>query len=234
MKELTAILKGDSFIDTVELTLNEEGVVQKKIISVEEFQLALADNLQKKQTGKMFRMGRLPKGVFEIFYNDMYHNSFGAIIDVKGEKKAALLKERGGNAADIVKPYLIPYPNMVFIFLVKNGYLNGYVFCYKGELDYSSQLFVFPISNVSLSDGSICYGGNDRSNVGSIKELDNFIELFYGAPYNGDYYTPSTSTKANVSLKELMEMLSKEDVFPEEILVPADCTLEDVVVHVLK
>lgn len=229
MKSLTAFIAGDDRVNTVRLTINEDGILSKKAVSAEDFINILLGDLTRSKSGENRSLGGLPKNTFDCYVNDKYKDSFGAIIYSPGIKRIVVLRERGTSQT---KVYELPYPNLCFVFQVEKGVSSGYCFAIADdELTWNTEMYLFPFSNVNLGNGKICYGENS-TNVESISDLEELITMFYTSPYNGDYYNKSTSTLANLELSTLFERISNSERFPVEILSAKHKTLREILENI--
>lgn len=74
---------------------------------------------------------------------------------------------------------------------------------------------------MSLDNGHICYGYNDVSGYNTLKSVENAVNLFFEAPFNGDYYKQGITNSSGLSMVDLLEHLKMLDYFPQDILIPA-------------
>ena len=135
--------------------------------------------------------------------------------------------------ADIENNYLLPYPNLIFTFKIneyKSGLEKSWCFAVKDDVvTENTEIFEFPFSNVSKGKGVICYGGNNTLYNGDLRQsIEEYLETFFIAPYNGDYYTMDRTAFIEKLLQELMNKLNGKKEFPLDKLVSTGKSFKDI------
>lgn len=117
--------------------------------------------------------------------------------------------------------YDVSIPSLVFRFSVEREKLvKTEVYAMKDETPTDhSHLYRYPFGNVSES-GRVCWGGNQFSDIRSLKSLEEAMMLFIQSPGNADYFDGKRYCgHAEISLRELFERLKDEETYPEDYLV---------------
>jgi PRTRC genetic system protein B len=119
----------------------------------------------------------------------------------------------------------VPLPGLVFIG-VENNY---HVLAVKEEVfSPAANIYVSPLPNIS-SDAKICFGNNSLPPF-STKNSKKVIELFFDAPFNGDYCSQKSRKYPEDIRLMLVELASrKARRYPKKDLVPYNCSLETAV-----
>lgn len=118
--------------------------------------------------------------------------------------------------------YDVCLPALVFSFTVdQERIVNTCVFVMADEKPADkSRLYRYPFGNVGMN-GSVCWGGNRLPTVKSLKDLEEAMLLFINSPTNNDYYQGKDyCAHAELSQRELFEILKDKNRYPEEYLVP--------------
>lgn len=129
----------------------------------------------------------------------------------------------------------IAFPRLVFgLKTSADGRITrGLCFSLKeGELTPDTSLYLYPYGNVS-HQGHICWGdGLVSSNLNALKSFEDLkqaVELFFSSSTAAHYYSGGINTKLKISHAELVAEMEKSEVFPEEILQPADTKLGEII-----
>ena len=124
-----------------------------------------------------------------------------------------------------------PLPRLVFGFKVENsGRLSRVMLgvTENGILRESSKMYIYPFSNVSKSNFSVCTGQNSLPDIKQPYSLTNMPDYILSLPDNDDHFS-SSHNKLNLGHRELMEHL--RDKSPEyyytDVLIPSGKTLKD-------
>ncbi|MCR5837056.1 MAG: prokaryotic E2 ligase family D protein [Lachnospiraceae bacterium] len=131
--------------------------------------------------------------------------------------------------------YLVPYPKLIFNISInlEDRVMNSCkCFAIKDSADpydLDEELYLFPYSNVG-GNGDVCFGSNATNDLqGSIREIVGYLlDLFYSAPYNGDYYNMSRTGYLIGSLPELFKKLNGHESFDDKMLVSTNKQIGEV------
>lgn len=219
MAEKTKSLEGRIAFDdinTVEATLTDvDGCKITKRITRDEFiKVLMLENEVWED------IPRLPMGTAKTKWLD--EKNYRIAIYVPGDVRPTIFLKKE-------KPLMIPFPNLIFYFDIKNGTKRqSYVFSVKEEfagLKDETKLYNFPYGNVSPGSGNICWGGNTLGTINAPLLLEKMIGLFFDAPMNTDLYQPGISSKEDLPLELLLTTVNGEDRFDKELLVPTGHTI---------
>ena len=131
---------------------------------------------------------------------------------------------------------LMPYPSLLFTFLVKAGYMRESM-CYammENEIDKirpDSKLYAFPFGNVNTESHRICWGNNTLGTLFEYEDLRRVIATFFYSESNMDYVTAGISFNMKYkTYKTFLGTIKKEEEFPQDALVACrnDLTFYDV------
>lgn len=198
------------------VSVREDGKVQTKVLTQEQFANTLrAGTIQKKEK-KLFSLGKLPYG-----YIDAKIASDGT-YDI-----CVLYPKRKYGIRYYKDTYRIPYPNVLYIFSVKNSIVQSKL-CFavkdadirKGISD-KTPLYSFPFGNVSAGSGSMCFGNIPMPKIPKMEGIDKLVQLFLNGDVNDDLYSPSSCSTKNCKQFELYRYLEGKKTFPDSILVPS-------------
>lgn len=207
---------------SVKMHLVKNGITEVKKISYQEFQNMILDATVEKKVKGEWHVGKTPHYYYDCILMDEEKKQFSVLLYIPGQKRP--LRFTKGK-----KNYFVPYPDLLMKIDAEKGKMHGLkCFAVKGaSITPRTILYRFPFSNVSRDTGYVCMGGNSNITVECMKDADNVTELFFSSQYNGDYYTNSSSTYANVDMEELLLQLEKKEVFPDEILIPTELTFKE-------
>lgn len=204
------------------IRIQEEGIVRQKTVSYGDF-LVFANEVTGEDTRKVERrrLGQLPEGCYDVVCerNRQGAEQISLFVRVPGARRVAIYK-RG----DEEHSYVIPYPDLFAVVLVDGSGCARtqriYALAAGADLSDDTPLFKFPLSNVN-DGGIVCMGGNSVQKYGNWREsVKGALMQFFSAPYNGDYYGP-VMNRSGKSLTDFLELLSKSERFPDELLMPS-------------
>ena len=196
-------------IQTVDVTLiGEDKAKITKRLSLSEYIAILSD-----QADTWLEIPQFPYGTVKTKWQDK--GNYITTVYVPKDVRPTIFMKKGS-------PLMIPYPNMVFYFTLKNGHLSASG-CYAVKEDRlsltdESKLYRYPFGNVYTGDGRICWGGNFVGDVKEPIQLERLISLFFDAATNSDLYQPGISCKKNISLEDLYLEVSGKEIFDEKLL----------------
>lgn len=202
--KITSVIDTNKSLVSVYIEENDGTEVKKEIL-FREYQKA-CNGVE--VDASVQRIGRLPEGFIDGGVDGI---TFEAIIKVPGGKR--LFNYLGTE-------YYVPFPDMLFHFIAqKNRPSNTRTWF----MDEKGVLYHYPFGNV-YKDAAICWGGNALPRIDCLKDFDKLVSLFYSASTNDDLYeqveTKIKRKKVKLSQRELLEYVSKKDVFPMELLKP--------------
>lgn len=124
-----------------------------------------------------------------------------------------------------------PLPRLVFGFKVESsGRLSRVMLgvTENGILRESSQMYIYPFSNVSKSNFSVCTGQNSLPEIKQPYSLTNMPDYILSLPDNDDHFS-SSHNKLNLGHRELMEHLRDKppEYYYTDVLIPSGKTLKD-------
>lgn len=92
----------------------------------------------------------------------------------------------------------------------------------------SSQMYIYPFSNVSKSNFSVCTGQNSLPEIKQPYSLTNMPDYILSLPDNDDHFN-SSDNKLNLGHRELMEHLRDKppEYYYTDVLIPSGKTLKD-------
>lgn len=207
-------------IVTIEIIEFVDGLkkVTKKRISFDNFVNIINESTI--QSEKM-RIGKIPTGYYD------------GIIDVNGNYECLVVIPEGIKPLIYYdKTYIIPFPNLLFFFQVKNFILtSSKVFALKSQnINDNTLVYRYPFGNVS-EEGSICWGLKNNQKIeskhNSMKDVEEFISMFFGSPTNDDHWMSKRVKEKYVTQRCLIESLVKESRFPSELLVNTNIKVGD-------
>jgi len=120
----------------------------------------------------------------------------------------------------------LPFPDLIFGFVLNGTAVSKkYVVAVKDLfIQPNTQLYRYPYSNV-YDDALACW--NDVPEIEELWQVNGLPTVFFGCPDNGHLYSPNTQTMLNMSYRQLIETMQMKDVFPKDILVSRQETLDD-------
>lgn len=117
--------------------------------------------------------------------------------------------------------YLVPFPELLFEFAVKNGKVqSSKVFSILHKRG-KNLMASYPFGNV-YSDGTICWGTNILPAISEMKQTELILGMFFGASTNNDLYLGGSSAllkEVFMNQKGLILELVKRKKFPEKWLI---------------
>lgn len=124
-----------------------------------------------------------------------------------------------------------PLPKLVFGFKVES---SGRISCVKlgvtgnGILRENSPMYIYPFSNVSADNFTVCTGGNSLPTIRQPYSLTNMPGYILSLPDNDDYFKPENN-KLNLGHRELMEHLRDKPpaYYYTDVLISSGKTLKD-------
>jgi len=218
--KMTAIIREDNIQNIfVDLTYEEyeDGDEDKKVVvtktgvSLDAFRQLLEANTKEKEEFREFP--KLPKEIAYSRVSNIKENSFDAIVIYPAEKRA--FKYMG-------EQMLIPFPTVVAYIEVRDGVRRKTTLrCMKkkdiGKPDAS--LFYYPFGNVG-TDGQCCYGNIVVDGLKDVTSAPNVLDMFLFGETNNDLWNQDHTKAKAKSHGEFVEMIRKEDKFPEKWLAP--------------
>lgn len=215
--KMTAEIISDDIANVVRVQVEDtKGQVTNTVVSFEDYVECLtASSLD---LDEMVLLGRLPWG----YYNGAVHrnrmDTFRVVIIVPAERRMF-------NYIDEVYEN-IPYPSLAFEFRAVKGNIT-HSKCYALADEYptdDSILYHYPFGNV-YDDARICWGSNHLKRVASMKDVDQFIPLFFGSQTNNDLFGRGSfsldAPEYVSSQRALLETLKDMEKFPVDILAKA-------------
>ncbi len=202
-------------IDTVKLMFcnDETAIKEVKYVSLENFAELIGAGLDKKGT---CILGKMPTGYYNASVG-MDRNEFAC-------KAILVLPKKVQRITYMDTPYHMELPTLVFAFRVEGGReKDTHVFCMKDtQPTPRSILYHFPLGNVSLQNGKVCWGTNRLPDVKCLKDLDMLMTYFISCPFNSDHYRRNENNKMkDFELRDLCVYVEREGKFDEEqILMP--------------
>ncbi len=196
-------------IQIVDVTLvDEDGCKISKRLSLSEYIQVLSE-----QSDVWTEIPKVPKGTVKLNWRDK--ENYRIAVFIPKDVRPTIFLKRG-------EPLMIPYPNLIFYFEMKNGTVSkSLCFAVKDSFESitdTTKLYNYPFGNVSTS-GSICWGGNFLGILkGNPQELEKRISLFFDAATNTDLYEQGVSCKKSIPLEELYNELNGKEFFDEELL----------------
>lgn len=210
--KITSVIDTTKSLVTVKIEENDGTEIRKEIL-FREYQKAC---MGVEVDASVQRIGQLPKGFVD---GGVEGNALEAIIRVPGGKRPFIYYET---------EYLVPFPDMVFHFIAQRGRPTLTTVHF---MDEQGNLYHYPFGNV-YSNASICWGQNMLPKIDCLRDFDKLVSLFYSAPTNDDLYSKVEAKikgeKVSLSQRDLLELVSKKDVFPQELLVPFNQHLKDI------
>lgn len=201
--KITSVI--DSNKSLVSVVIEENGTEIRKSILFREYQKAC---VSVDAGSGVQRVGKLPEGFID---GGVDGTNFEAIIKVPGGKRPFKYLET---------EYFIPFPDMVFHFVAQKGRVTATETWFADE---NGVLYHYPYGNVYVN-GAICWGGNLLPSIGCLKDFEKLVTLFYSASTNNDLYqnveTKIGGRKVELTQRELLELVSKEETFPKKLLKP--------------
>ena len=180
-----------------------------KTISLYEFANMLGSSLLPVIKKEFTHLGKLPIGYIDCFYEN--GGTFSILVERKAQIRKLFYEQ---------EVYAIPFPRLLFKFVVKDGVLiDKRCAALKNDADLYDfyETYQYPFGNVS-SLGSICFGNINLPKINTMTDIDTVIDLFFEGETNDDYYTNGKCIVPHYSQKQLIMLLSKKEVFPEEWL----------------
>ena len=176
----------------------------------------------KEEKVQLDKMPRCPQGMVDLWYGQ--DTDFTVSIFVSGDLRPTAYLKAGNE-------HMVPYPNLLFIFKVAGGNISSsQVFAVKERraraISENTVLYKFPYGNVHYG-GGICWGSNSETvRHKALDDMEAVVATFFNATMNNDLYNDEGEKKGGtvtlkMSLEALLDKMSKEDKFPDEILMPA-------------
>lgn len=198
------------------VSVTEDGITTSKVLTQEQFANTLKHGTIVRKENKSYRLGKLPFG-----YIDAY-------VSREGTYKVAVLYPKKRRGVKYYKDtYYVPYPNVVYIYDVKNGIcISRSCFAIsdkdlKNGITRDTPLYYFPFGNVG-ENGSMCYGNIKLPNLTTMDSIDNLVALFLAGEVNDDLYNPNRQTKLAKKQFEVYRYLESRKTFPDKILNPVN------------
>lgn len=202
-------------LDTIKLIFcNDENQIKTvKYVSLEDFAEVIGTGLDRRGS---CMLGKMPTG----YYNASIEVGYKGFAC----KAILILPKKVQRITYMSTSYNMELPALVFAFRVKEGRAKEtYVFSMKNEQPTSeSILYHFPLGNVSLYSGSVCWGANELPDVNCLKDLDMLMTYFISYPFNSDHYQKNENNRLkDFELRDLCAYVEREGKFDEErILMP--------------
>lgn len=130
---------------------------------------------------------------------------------------------------DLSQAFTVPFPEMLFVFGIKEKrIINSMLFaCIPPIGRPHDRLYLFPFGNV-WEDGRICWGKVPHASIEEPIVLDTMVTRFFGSVFSG-HLISGTNTfyppQGVVNLQTLLEHLSGQEHFPDNILKPSNITI---------
>lgn len=207
--------------DKAEITVEERvnGVKRVKMIELNDLLICIRSSL--KEVIPKFNIS-LPKNA--LFYSCAPEsNEYSAALEYPYYR--ANITYMNTEYADF------PLPKLVFGFKVESsGRLSRVMLGVTGNsiLRESSPMYIYPFSNVSENNFSVCTGGNSLPAIKQPYSLTNMPDYILSLPDNDDRFKPENN-KLNLGHRELMEHLADKtpEYYYSDILIPSGKTLKD-------
>lgn len=199
----------------------DSGSVFKKIISMDDFTKMILTATDDAEDSRISRLGTLPQGFID---GGMELGNMEAIMYVPPRKEIVNF---------FGTTYVVPFPALIFHFFVSNGKLTkSLVFATKvnsmEQLGNETPLFHYPFGNV-YNDGKICWGNSVLPVINSLKQMDEYVSLFFSSGTNNDLFhsieTKSKGKPVKLDQRSLLELLQGKKSFPKTFLKSATRTL---------
>lgn len=128
-----------------------------------------------------------------------------------------------------IKTFTVPFPEMLFIFNIKNERIieSSLFSCIPPVGRSHDRLYRFPYGNV-WKDGRICWGDLYIPDIKEPIVLDSVVQKFFNSVFSGhiiqgtNMFTPPEGV---VNLRTLLEYLVGKDIFPDNMLRLSDATI---------
>jgi len=186
--------------------------VTSKTVTVDEFSNLFERNLKKDK--KFQKLGKMPFGYIDGAINE---REMKVILFIKGEKQTTFYEK---------DKFKIPFPNLLIFIHCKNGKINNTeIVCVKDNVICpSTQLFLYPFSNVSLQN-RVCWGNCILPKIHQLQDFEKIPCFFIQSIMNNDYFYGKV--KSSLSLRELLMFLETKNKFPKGLLKPTKETFKE-------
>lgn len=202
------------FDNYISIVTEKDGIITEKECAPEQLL-----NLLLSSTSTGLSSGLLPKNCLEVDLSP-------------GMKKIFMSFEKGIfdiKCYDTI--YQIEMPDCIFVFLIdinasriKKSYL---VSVKTDKIREDTLIYHYPLSNVSTSNLSMCWGSNVLPSITSLNQLQGIPYLFFKSELNHDWYSGNNTSK--LPLRDLMVSLHKKEINIYDILKPTGMTYKQFV-----
>ena len=207
--------------DKAEITVEERvnGVKRVKMIALNDLLVCIKSSL--KEVIPKFNI-TLPKNA--LFYSCAPEsNEYSAVLEYPYYR--AIITYMNTEYTDF------PLPRLVFGFRVESsGRLSRVMLgvTENGILRESSQMYIYPFSNVNAENFSVCTGRNSLPTIKQPYSLTNMPDYILSLPDNDDRFN-SSHNKLNLGHRELMEHLRDKppEYYYTDVLIPSGKTLKN-------
>jgi hypothetical protein len=132
---------------------------------------------------------------------------------------------------DASQSFTVPFPEMLFIFSVQDKRIfSSLLFaCIPPIGRPQDRLYSFPFGNVYGNDGKICWGDVHQAAIEEPIMLDTMIARFFGSVFSGHLVNGTSlfnPPDGVVNLRTLLESLSNQEFFPDNILKTSQFTID--------
>ena len=189
---------------------DEDRITKRNRITMDSFVEAL---LESQKTNEDFiPLGSMPEGYVTGAMSQSYPDHRRVTLQLPAARRPVLYYG---------KLYNLPYPSLVFHFETgKNGNIT-HSKCYaagNSRITEGSSLYKYPFGNV-YDSAKICWGNIVLPRIESFADFEKLLPLFFGAETNDDLWSSSNVNCDVKTQRELLEALSKKEIFPAEWLV---------------
>ena len=194
------------------VSVTDDGITQTKVLSQEQFANTLRKGTIVRKERKAFSLGKMPFGYVDAFISS--EGTYTVAVLYPKKKRGVLYYE---------DTYYVPYPNVLYIYSVKNGILQSKkCFAVKDAdlqkgISKGTPLYAFPFGNVS-QEGSMCYGSIKYPDLRRLSSIDELVALFLNGQVNDDLYSAKRCSTQHCKQFELYRYLETKKTFPDKIL----------------
>ena len=190
--------------NSANVTLVKDGISSIKTVSIEDIISKLASNYK-------FSTGLIPKNT-RLFSGS--NDKYTIVLETEPRVRTIAVKREG------VWDNKIPFPTCLFVFDIKEELIrSSYLFSLKNYVTSTeNDLYCFPLGNVYIEDGRICWGNVVLPKITKPGDLISVINLFFDSRFNGDLADGFVQQKNISGFMDLIEHLDGKPMFPEDLL----------------
>lgn len=190
--------------NTANVTIIRNGISSIKTVSINDIIARLASNYR-------FSTGLVPKNT-RLFSGT--RDKYTIVLETEARVRSVSINKEGSWDSKI------PFPPCLFVFNVKEELIkDAYLFSLRtANVFLTDQLYCFPLGNVYIEDGKICWGEVALPKITKPTDLTSVITLFFDSRFNGDLadgYIPMSNVN---SFNSLVNNLKDKNIFPDNLL----------------